>query len=307
VLFIVDLKHSLPVAEMGNYVSKMNAREILRNPLESEQEIRQRELTIFGNPYRKVESSPHAIGSWGSGVAPSEDGSSPDGSISSRISSSSFSSVRSISSFTSMKSARLRSTSPSMDYQASTSTSDRVIHRVAPLNDFTSRRDSIIPHVEESSEFLEARRLLESLDIVDRRDEERTPDPQTPPGRWVKDIDEHSIMEEVEYANHSPPPVSSHLDHGDGSDMVLPYERMREEPEEEDETPTKKMKFDEDEVVEWGSLASELVLVDVDMDDDGDSSGTTQGPTIFAFTNEAEALTIAYELVRRTPRGKFFS
>ncbi|KAJ3047054.1 hypothetical protein HK102_013011, partial [Quaeritorhiza haematococci] len=47
-----DLRHSLPVSEMGDYASIMSKRETLRDPLEDEETAKWREKNMFGNPYR---------------------------------------------------------------------------------------------------------------------------------------------------------------------------------------------------------------------------------------------------------------
>lgn len=293
-------------------MAKMNAREILRNPFETEQEIKQKESTLFGNPYQKFEK-PSNINddSLRSGSYPlSEDGStsSNGSSVSSRISLSSFSSVRSQSSSTSMKNARLRSTSPSIERQASTSSCERAIHRIAPLEDFQSSLEAIIPRGKINKEYLEARRLLERLDISICVEMEKSVEPQTPPiGRWVKDIDESSIMEEVVFENNSPTFISddiSMLEHADGSDMILKGRRMSQESESDEEVnPAKRFKFD---MVDGVGGSSDSFLVENGIDDDGDSSGTSQGPQLFSFTSEAEAKVIVSELFRRTPRGMEF-
>ncbi|KAJ8322587.1 hypothetical protein QVD99_000972 [Batrachochytrium dendrobatidis] len=53
-----DALHTLPISQMGNYTSAMNAMQILRNPLEDENEAAERERTLFGNPYAKRQPTP---------------------------------------------------------------------------------------------------------------------------------------------------------------------------------------------------------------------------------------------------------
>ncbi|KAJ3022655.1 Integrator complex subunit 6 [Thoreauomyces humboldtii] len=47
-----DAKHTVPISQMGNYGPRMNKQQRLRDPLEDEDEARQRDRNVFGNPYR---------------------------------------------------------------------------------------------------------------------------------------------------------------------------------------------------------------------------------------------------------------
>lgn len=46
-----DQLHEIPISKMGDYHNRMTIP--LRNPLESDQELKQREKNMFGNPYKK--------------------------------------------------------------------------------------------------------------------------------------------------------------------------------------------------------------------------------------------------------------
>jgi hypothetical protein len=53
----LDDLHSLPISEMGNYLPVMHDKPLLRNPYEEEEERRERERGLFGNPYRKLKKT----------------------------------------------------------------------------------------------------------------------------------------------------------------------------------------------------------------------------------------------------------
>jgi hypothetical protein len=48
-----DRLHTKPIAEMGNYQTRMKQHAPLRDPLESEADSKQKEKNMFGNPYKK--------------------------------------------------------------------------------------------------------------------------------------------------------------------------------------------------------------------------------------------------------------
>lgn len=235
---------------MGNYTQKMNSMEILRDPFESKEDVQRRRLNMFGNPYRRNargggaeeekdgdlslegDSASMSDDSLGDSNFPSTQGSGSSASVSStgsstssRISLSSFSTVRRINGASSMKRARLRSTSPSIERQASTPQTSRVISRVKPLSSFKISLNIPDGGVD-GQEYDQARLYLPVLSGMD--DPAKSVTPSTPSARscdigWVKNIDEQSIMEEVVAATSPPPAPQCPLVHGDGIEMILPY------------------------------------------------------------------------------------
>ncbi|KAJ3383486.1 Integrator complex subunit 6 [Lobulomyces angularis] len=49
----LDELHSLPIAEMGNYIRAASSIQKLKDPFEDEETTKQREKSMFGNPYKK--------------------------------------------------------------------------------------------------------------------------------------------------------------------------------------------------------------------------------------------------------------
>ncbi|KAJ3000296.1 hypothetical protein HDV02_006508 [Globomyces sp. JEL0801] len=53
----LDELHTGPIAEMGNYQEAMTRQQILRNPFDGEEDLKEREKSLFGNPYRKTQKA----------------------------------------------------------------------------------------------------------------------------------------------------------------------------------------------------------------------------------------------------------
>ena len=60
-MYFKDLMHMVPIAEMGDYSEAIKSNQSPRNPFEDEDEAREREKTLFGNPYRKLPKKSQAI------------------------------------------------------------------------------------------------------------------------------------------------------------------------------------------------------------------------------------------------------